>query len=87
MMAFTADGQADEGAIRDRDRRLGVSSQDKRRKRADIAMPEVVPGADCWESGRSVQTRLEEVELKRTSSTGPSTPECRWGCAGRDHAG
>lgn len=71
MMAFTADGQADEGPIRDRDRRLGLSSQKKRRQRADIAMPEVAAGANSWESGRSVQTRLADVELTHPSTNDP----------------
>jgi hypothetical protein len=61
MMAFTADGQADEAMIADRDRRLGVSTLRKRVSRADIPTPTVVPGANAWESGRTVQTRLEEV--------------------------
>ncbi len=65
MMAMTQDGQADEALIADRDRRLGVSAAGKRRLRADIPVPEPVPGADRWESGRTVQTRLEEVDFKR----------------------
>jgi len=65
MMAFTGDGQANEALIEDRDRRLGVSTAQKRRSRADIPMPEVAPGANSWESGRTVQTRLEEMDFKR----------------------
>ena len=65
MMALTGDGQADEALIRDRDRRLGVSTAHKRRDRADIPVPEVVPGANSWESGRTLQTRLEEVDPGR----------------------
>lgn len=60
MMAFTGEGQADEAAVRDRDRRLGVSASERQRKRADIPVPDVEPGANAWESGRTVQTRLEE---------------------------
>jgi hypothetical protein len=65
MMGFTEDGQADEALIRDRDRRLGVSAARKRQNRADIPDPAVVPGANSWESGRTVQTRLEEMDFKR----------------------
>ncbi|QGN31882.1 OBAP family protein [Microlunatus sp. Gsoil 973] len=65
MMGFTRDGQTREELVSDRDRRLGVSSFANRRKRADIPMPEVLPGANAWESGRTVQTRLEEVDFKR----------------------
>jgi Protein of unknown function (DUF1264) len=65
MMAFTEDGQADEALIRERDRRLGVSTPQKRQDRAGIPSPEVVPGANAWERGRTVQTRLEELDVKR----------------------
>jgi hypothetical protein len=64
-MAFTQDGQADEAMVRDRDRRLGVSAGRKRQNRADIPDPAVVRGANFWESGRTVQTCLEETDFKR----------------------
>jgi Protein of unknown function (DUF1264) len=55
MMGFTADGQADAAMIRARDERLGVSSTERRRDRADIEAPPVRPGADAWQHGRVVQ--------------------------------
>lgn len=61
MMGLTDDGQADEDLIRDRDRRIGTSTPRKRESRADIPTPEVAPGANSWESGRTVQTRLQEM--------------------------
>ena len=65
MMGFTADGQANKALVRDRDRMLGVSAPHKRQNRADTPTPQVVPGANSWESGRTVQTRLEEMDFKR----------------------
>ena len=65
MMGFTQDGQADEALVHGRDRRLGVSTARKRQNRADIPDPQVAPGANGWQSGRTVQTRLEEVDFKR----------------------
>lgn len=65
MMGLTEDGQANEALIYDRDRRLGISTPRKRQNRADIPMPEVAQGANSWESGRTVQTRLEEIDFKR----------------------
>jgi hypothetical protein len=65
MMGLTQDGQANEALIHDRDRRLGVSTPHKRQSRADIPTPQVVPGANSWESGQTVQTRLEEMDFKR----------------------
>ncbi|NEA48993.1 OBAP family protein [Streptomyces sp. SID10815] len=65
MMGLTADGQADEAQIHARDRRLGLSTPHKRDNRADIPTPEVAPGANPWESGRTVQTRLEELDFRR----------------------
>lgn len=49
----------------DRDRRLGLSTQRKRRSRRDIPAPEVLSGTNSCESGRTVQTRLEEMNLKQ----------------------
>ncbi|MER6920655.1 DUF1264 domain-containing protein [Streptomyces spiralis] len=65
MMGLTGDGQAVDEMIRARDDRLGVSTSRKRQNRADIPMPEVAPGANAWESGRTVQTRVEEMDFKR----------------------
>jgi hypothetical protein len=64
MMGFTQDGQADEALIHGRDRRLGISAARKRQNRADIPDPEVMPGANSWQSGRTVQTRLEEMDFE-----------------------
>ena len=65
MMGFTADGQINQAMNEDRDRRYGISTSERRRKRAAIPMPDVAPGANAWEGGRTVQTRLEELDLKR----------------------
>ncbi|MFE0790614.1 OBAP family protein [Streptomyces mutabilis] len=65
MMGFTQDGQASDEMIRARDERLGISTSGKRQNRADIPVPEVAPGANAWESGRTVQTRIEEIDFKR----------------------
>lgn len=55
MMAFTADGQADPAMIAERDRRIGVDTMEKRRDRADIQAPPVLPGADAWQEGNVIQ--------------------------------
>jgi hypothetical protein len=65
MMGLTQDGQANEALIHERDVRLGISTAQKRQSRADITTPEVAEGANAWESGRSVQTRLEEIDFQR----------------------
>ena len=65
MMGFTEDGQADQALIAERDRRLGVSASRKREQRQDIPAPAIVPGANHWECGRTVQTRIEEVDVQR----------------------
>lgn len=65
MMGFTGDGQINEAMVADRDQRLGVSTADRRRLRADIPMPTVLEGANSWETGRTVQTRLEEMDFRR----------------------
>jgi hypothetical protein len=64
MMGFTRDGQANPELVRERDRRLGISTDRKRQSRADIPMPPVVPGANAWESGQSLQTDVRTVQLQ-----------------------
>ncbi len=65
MMGLTADGQVDPELVRRRDRRLGFSTADVRRDRADIPVPSPLPGANSWETGHTVQTRLEQVDVTR----------------------
>lgn len=65
MMGFTDDGQVDAKQIQDRDRRLGISAERTREGRAWIPTPDVAEGANSWESGRTVQTRLEEKAFRR----------------------
>lgn len=65
MMGLTDDGQVDEDLLRTRDENVGVSTPRKRRNRADIPTPSVAAGANPWESGKSVQTRLEQVDFQR----------------------
>lgn len=55
MMGFTADGQADTAMVAERDRRFEVSSEEKRKDRADIPAPSIDPGADAWSKGQVVQ--------------------------------
>lgn len=64
MMGFVKDGQVDPRMLEDRDRRFEASTSTLRKDRADIALPEVVPGANSWQSGRTVQLRLEEVAIR-----------------------
>jgi hypothetical protein len=65
MMGLAENGRADRELMRDRDCRLGVSTARKGQNRNDIPDPQVARGANSWESGRTVQTRLEEMEFRR----------------------
>lgn len=65
MMGFTQDGQTDPELVRQRDARLGVSTEANRQRRADIPMPTVLTGANDWERGNeTVQTELRVVPLR-----------------------
>ena len=64
MMGFTADGQADDQIVRDRDRRLRLSSDENRKNRDDIKWPTVVAGANAWDSGKVMQLTLMEVPVR-----------------------
>jgi hypothetical protein len=68
MMGFTADGQADPGMVADRDRRFGVSSEEKRKNRAGIQAPPVDPAADAWQTGQVVQLSLAAVPKAGTAA-------------------
>lgn len=64
MMGFVADGQVDPHRLQERDRRLGTSTQAIRQDRGDIPLPKVDPGANTWQSGRTVQRTLREVPVR-----------------------
>lgn len=55
MMGFTGNGQADASMVAARDARFDVSSEEKKRNRADIPAPSIDPGADAWQKGNVVQ--------------------------------
>lgn len=55
MMAFTADGQLRPELVADRDRRLGISHMDNRRRRSSFRPAPPAPGADSWQDGRVIQ--------------------------------
>jgi len=64
MMGFTRDGQLDPNAIAARDKKLGVSMQEKRQARAEIPVPQPAAGANTWESGQTPQMTLHTVPVK-----------------------
>jgi hypothetical protein len=61
MMGFTADGQANEQMIAERDRRFNVSSGEIRQRRADIPYPTIDPEADAWSKGIVMQLSVDRV--------------------------
>ncbi len=63
MAGFTADGQVNETVLDARDGRFRRSWRKRCRDRAAIPMPEALPGANGWQSGRTAQTRLEELDF------------------------
>jgi hypothetical protein len=64
MVGFTADGQMRPGFEEDRDRRFKVSGSRIRDLRKGIPIPDLVPGANAWESGRTSQLSLKEMEIR-----------------------
>jgi hypothetical protein len=52
MMGFTADGQMNQTLLAARDKRLNVSTEAKRKERADIPSPQIDPLANAWEKGK-----------------------------------
>lgn len=68
MMGFTADGQANPQMVAERDKRFGVSSEEKRKNRADIPAPPIDPGADAWQKGHVAQLSLGTAAGKPTGA-------------------
>jgi hypothetical protein len=59
MMGFTADGQIKAALVEDRDRRFGISTQEKRTNRSDIPEPQLAEGVNAWQRGKVVQLELK----------------------------
>ncbi len=66
MMGFTGDHQIDPRLVSERDRWIGVSTEQKRMDRESISTHEIAPGADAWQDGFVLQVRPE----RRTSPVG-----------------
>ncbi len=64
MMGFTQDGQVNQQMADDRDKRFKVSTANEKKNRADIPIPSVAEGANAWQSGRTVQLKLEKVAVR-----------------------
>jgi hypothetical protein len=65
MMAFTADGQIDSAMLARRDSQLGVSTELKKKSRADIPTYSAQPDADAWQRGEVTQVELKVVKGKK----------------------
>jgi hypothetical protein len=64
MMGFTKDGQVNQPMVQDRDRRFGASTATLRKDRGDIPWPKLVPGANAWQGGKTVQMALREMPVR-----------------------
>jgi hypothetical protein len=60
MMGFTKDGQLNPKLVKQRDSRFKVSITEKRKNRADIPEPQVVPGANAWQQGEVRQLMITD---------------------------
>ena len=61
MMGFTADGQANPQMVAHRDKGYGISSEEKKKARADISAPPIQPGADAWQKGEIIQVEPKMI--------------------------
>jgi hypothetical protein len=68
MMGFTADGQIDPAMVVSRDKRFAVSSEEKKKDRADIRTPAIAPGADAWQGGKVIQLITDGTSTGRDAS-------------------
>ena len=51
MMGFTKDGQLQPQLLANRDKRFNISTEEKKKNRADIPDPVVDPLANAWQTG------------------------------------
>lgn len=75
MMGFTEDGQIDAKMNQARDRRFGVSTEDKRRQRLNIPTPTPIEGANSWQTGQAPILKLatESTDVPQTMSDNQGT--------------
>lgn len=57
-MGYTEDGQITPDFVKERDALFGVNSTAIKESRANITVPEVLPGADSWKMGFVLQYGL-----------------------------
>ncbi|GAL85975.1 hypothetical protein Slin_5113 [Sporocytophaga myxococcoides] len=55
MMGFTKDGQLEDSLLAKRDKNFKISTEEKRKNRADIPNHKILPGADSWQDGKVLQ--------------------------------
>lgn len=58
MMGFTEDGQLRPELLEKRDKNFNISTEEKKKQREDIPMPEVDPLANAWEKGEVRQLQM-----------------------------
>ncbi len=51
MMGFTKDGQVNRAMLAQRDKRFNISTQDKKKSRTNIPIPNIDGMANAWEKG------------------------------------
>lgn len=62
MMGFTQDGQIDETLVSERDRRIGVSTEEKREQRTGIEYLPIDSDANAWQKGIVVQLEAQRMD-------------------------
>jgi len=63
MMAFTEDGQVNPELVRRRDELLGLNTLETKKFREDIESPNILAGADNWNTGSSVVLGINEIKM------------------------
>ncbi len=75
MMGFTKDGQLRPELLTERDKRFKISSEEKRKNRADIPLPNIDPLANAWEKGEIRQIVIsDQADSALHKHQGPPSP-------------
>jgi Protein of unknown function (DUF1264) len=63
MMSFTEDGQLQPELLAERDRLLGISAAENRKRRSRLPPPRIADGANAWERGEVLQVQLAQTGM------------------------
>jgi hypothetical protein len=66
MMGFTRPGQAQESLLEEVEKEVKYSAEQRIKDRQDIMAPPVLAGANAWEQGKAIRSKLDTGAASRS---------------------